>query len=101
MNKYVAGLLCLYCSIFTIFSISLGADRSDELQIPPSYGEENSPVSPGEQYLPSKEVSKKNPTTDKKTVHKGDDVIMRGYPPSYIIPKGVCETKDPVMTIDR
>lgn len=49
-----------------------------------------------------KQPQSKQPKT-KKTLKKkkGEDSDFSDYPKSFVIPKGVCETKEPVMTIEK
>ena len=42
------------------------------------------------------------PSGDKNTIeNETDDANFSDYPKSFVIPKGVCETKEPVMIINR
>ena len=48
------------------------------------------------------QMQSKQPKTKKISKKKKvEDPVFSDYPKSFVVPKGVCETKEPVMTIEK
>ena len=47
------------------------------------------------------QLQSKQPKTKISKKKKVEDPVFSDYPKSFVVPKGVCETKEPVMTIEK
>lgn len=101
MKYFIACLIILFVSGSVSLCILYADGPADTIAPTPKIVEDQGSTKDKAGDFPKQPQSKQPKTKKTLKKKKGEDSDFSDYPKSFVIPKGVCETKEPVMTIER